>query len=327
MRHSESFYKTIHQQKKGRVDYKIQFNEEPEHHYLPISVIKGEENGKTFTIVSGIHGYEYPPIISVQEVLNEIEISSLKGTLIILPIANVASFYKRTPFVHPTDQKNLNYIFPGSKSGSITEQLAHWITQNIIPISDVFLDIHGGDANEDLIPFVCYYDNKNNVENTKIAHQLSEVSDFPYIVSYPYLISETEPALYAFKQAVQNGKIALSLEAGKLGNLQKENVSIIKSAIYNMLSFMNIYSKPISQNTENKIFLTQQEYIKVSQNGIFYSDYKSGDLIQKGNKLGFITDEFGNILEEIFAPCNGTILYKIGTPPVNKGETLFCIAY
>jgi predicted deacylase len=77
----------------------------------------------------------------------------LKGTLIVVPIANVGSFYKRTPFVNPSDHKNLNNAFPGSETGTITEQIANYITKQIIPQSDVFLDIHGGDANEDLLPF------------------------------------------------------------------------------------------------------------------------------------------------------------------------------
>ena len=33
----------------------------------------------------------------------------------------------------------------------------------------------------------------------------------------------------------------------------------------------------------------------------------------------------GNLLQKISAPESGMILYKIGTPPVNKGETMFCI--
>ena len=40
-----------------------------------------------------------------------IDASQLQGTLIILPVANVASFYKRSPFVNPIDDKNLNTAF------------------------------------------------------------------------------------------------------------------------------------------------------------------------------------------------------------------------
>ena len=123
-------------------------------------------------------------------------------------------FYERVPLPESYGQEKPKHHFPGKENGSITEKIANYITKNIIPISDVFLDIHGGDANEDLAPFVCYYDNKDSAEKTKTALKLSEASVLPYIVSYPYNITKTEPALYAFKQAVQNDVVALSLEAG-----------------------------------------------------------------------------------------------------------------
>ena len=317
--------KHIHLASSRKEDFNIIFNTEKEDHQLPICIINGKEKGVVFTIVAGIHGYEYPPIIALQEILNEINPQKLCGTLIILPIANIGAFYQRTPFLHPEDKKNLNKTFPGSPSGSISEQIANYITQNIIPNTDIFIDLHGGDANEDLVPFVCFYDNPKNLENTQKARQLSEISGLPMIVSYPYTISNEEPALYAFKQAVQLGKVSISVEAGKLGNLQSDNVTILKNAIYNILDFSKIYltEQKIKQK-EQKLF-TQKVYISSPKKGIFYSELKAGDFVRKGENLGYITDIFGRKLTNITTPTQGIILYKVGTPPINEGETLFCI--
>jgi predicted deacylase len=187
--------------------------------YLPVVVLKGKENGPVFSIVAGIHGYEYPPIVAMQELIKEVDINKLKGTLIIIPIANVASFYKRTPFINPIDQKNLNNAFPGSKTGTITDQLASFITTEVIANTNVFLDVHGGDANEDLLPFVCFYDRKDTPMQTAKAKELSEKSGFNHVVSYPYTLKATDVSKYAFKEATQRGITALSIEAGKLGNV------------------------------------------------------------------------------------------------------------
>lgn len=297
--------------------------------YLPVSIIKGKEEGPVFSIVAGIHGYEYPPIIAVQELLKEINPDQVKGTLIIIPIANVESFQKRAPFINPLDQKNLNNAFPGSSDGTPTEQIANIITKEIISNSTIFLDIHGGDANEDLLPFVCYYNRKDAPEITKFAHDLSVQSQIDHIVSYPYNLTQTEPAKYAFKQATQQGITALSIEAGKLGTVQKENVELIKTAVYNMLEHSGNYIRRKSKfiNKKTVILLNQQDYIRVPENGIFYSNLKSGDQVKKNQILGYITDEFGNKKQDIISNTNGIILYKVGTPPVNKGETLFCIGY
>lgn len=313
--------------KPKRKDLKIFFDEEKDTHYLPISIIKGKESGKTFTILAGVHGYEYPPIIALQEILKEINPEELKGSIIIIPIANIGAFYHRRIRVNPDDNLNLNYIFPGKENGSITEKIAHYITTQIIPISDVFLDIHCGDANEDLFPFSCYYDDKNNPENTATAQHLCEISGLPFVVSYPYDISPTEPAKYAFKQAVQNRIVALSLEAGKLGNLQKDATKSLKNSVYRMLHSMNIYSDKDTDFSETKVkHLYSPYYISVPETGFFYSQKKAGDIVEQGDNLGYISDEFGNKLKDIITPESGIILYKIGTPPVNKNETLFCIA-
>ncbi|HAO05871.1 MAG TPA: succinylglutamate desuccinylase [Chryseobacterium sp.] len=297
--------------------------------HLPVIIMKGKIKDPVFTIVAGIHGYEYPPIIAVQEMIKEIDPQKLKGTLIIVPIANVEGFQKRTPFINPLDNKNLNNAFPGSEAGTPTDQIAHLIAREIISNSTVFLDIHGGDANEDLLPFICYYNRKDTPENTKKAYDLSFRSQIRHIVSYPYNLSPSDPAKYAFKQATQQGITALSIEAGKLGTVQRENVEIIKRAVYNMLEYTGNYKeeKIKIQKRKNTIILDQQDYIKVPESGIFYSHLKSGDRVQKKQLLGYITDEFGNKKQNIFSDSEGTILYKVGTPPVNKGETLFCIGY
>ncbi|PRX54168.1 nuclear transport factor 2 family protein [Flagellimonas meridianipacifica] len=292
---------------------------------MPFSIIKGKTDGPVFTIIAGIHGFEYPPIVAVQAILKEIDIDRLKGTLIVVPIANTTSFYARTPFINPLDRKNLNNVFPGKEDGTISEKIGHFITSSIIPVSDVFLDVHGGDAPEDLIPFVCYYNNIKKPEQTLLAKKLSEKSGFQYVISYPYTLSDTDAAKYTFKQAVQDGKTALSIECGKLGNVQEENVNLIKKGIYNMLATMNMYQNGTGPHP-NMIYYNNQSYIRSSAKGIFYSDFKAGDSVKKNEVVGYTTDEFGTVLEEYKSPKNGIILYKLATPPINVDDMVMCIS-
>ena len=292
---------------------------------LPISIIKGGKTGPVFTILAGVHGYEYPPIISTQAIMQEINPKELTGTLIIIPIANKGSFFGRTPYISPIDNKNLNNAFPGNQKGSITEQIAHFITKNIIDVTDIFLDIHGGDSPEDLIPFVCYYNNEQKPEQTALAKKLSEKSGFDHVVSYSYTLKDSDPAKYAFKQAVQDGKTALSIESGKLGFVHQENVTLIKKGVYNMLASLNMYGKSIEPPHNVKHF-NSQSYVSANFSGIFYSDYAAGDSVQKGAIVGYTTDEFGKIIEKHYASIEGIILYMLATPPINKGDTVMCIS-
>ena len=100
-------------------------------------IIKGKQRGKVFTILAGVHGAEYAPIIATQELIKELKPSKLIGSIIIIPITNIGSFYKSTPYVNPIDKKNINRIFPGIKNGTVSEKIAHFISSKIIPITDV----------------------------------------------------------------------------------------------------------------------------------------------------------------------------------------------
>jgi len=295
---------------------------------LPATLIKGSQSGPTFTITAGIHGMEYPSIASLLQLRREINPQKLKGNLIIIPIMNLQSFYQRTPFVNPSDNLNLNRVFPGSRTGSITEVIADFITTQVFDATDVFLDLHGGDVNEDLIPFICYYDNKEFKEQTRLVSRLSENSGFSTIVSYPYAIAEGQPAMYAFKQAVRLGIPALSIEIGKLGSCEKSDVSFTKNAVYRMLKELQMYeSKKVIPGAPAKNKYNRQAYVPGPGQGLFYSSFKAGSRVIKEEEIGYITDVFGRNVKIITAPQSGTILYKAGRLPVNEGETLFCIGY
>lgn len=311
----------------GRSDTLVVFRDEQGNQAeLPISVIRGTRPGPTFTIVAGVHGFEYPPIVAVQQLLREVDSSKLSGRLIVIPIANTASFQCRTPFMNPLDGKNLNNVFPGREIGSITERIAHFITTQIIPHSDVFLDVHGGDAGEDLMPFVCYYDHKGKASQTAAAARLCEKSGFENVVSYPYTIHDTDAAKYAFKQAAQDGKIALSIESGRMGQVRPVDVLWIKTGVFRMLRTQGMYRQGRREKWKPRHF-NGQSYAYAKTSGIFSSLLRAGSEVVKGEPIGVITDAFGNRLEEVVAPASGVILYKIGTPPVNAGETVCCVGF
>lgn len=292
---------------------------------IPLTIIKGAQKGPTFTIIAGIHGMEYPTMMSLVLLSREIDPQKLKGNVLIMPIVNMPSFFQRVPFLNPIDKLNLNRVFPGNKNGTITEVMADFMTNEIYTVTDVLLDMHGGDVSEDLLPFICYYDNKEFKNQTNLAAKLSNVSGFENIVSYPFILEENQPAKYAFKQAVRQGVNALSIEIGKLGEWKPEEAEFTKDAIYRMFSELKMYDKKVPEINQTKNYYTQQSYISVLVQGIFYSTFKAGDKLKKDEVLGTIKDVFGNELAVIKAPESGIILYKIGTPPVNVGETMFCI--
>src|SRR5262245_53431934 len=88
---------------------------------IPVVVVHGARPGPVLAVVSGAHGTEYASILAVQSLIGAVRPSELAGTLVLVPLVNVASFERLTPHVNPVDNKSMNRFYPGSPTGTQTE--------------------------------------------------------------------------------------------------------------------------------------------------------------------------------------------------------------
>lgn len=287
--------------------------------FLPITVINGAKPGPIMGLLGGIHGYEYPPIIALQKLPALLDPANISGTVVIVHIANVNAFLGRSVYYNPADHKNLNRVFPGRKDGTITECIAWTISHELLPRFSYLVDVHAGDASEDLHPYVGYV---AFGQQTETARKMAEAMGFDWIIRSERNINDSLPTQYTTSEALAQGIPALAIECGKLGVVEHAEVDKINRGLINVMRTLKILpGKPFS--TDVAIEITQRVTINSEHTGIFYSDCKSGQLIRKGMKLGVITDFFGKHLQDIISPVDGFVIYMIGTPPINKGELLF----
>jgi hypothetical protein len=85
-------------------------------------------------------------ITALQRLRQSIDPRALRGTLILVHIANPPSFYGRTIYASPADGKNLNRVFPGRPDGTLSERIAYAITTQVIAKADFLVDLHGATA-------------------------------------------------------------------------------------------------------------------------------------------------------------------------------------
>lgn len=298
--------------------------------FIPITVFCGAQKGPTLGITAGVHGYEYPPILAGQQLIKSINPKTLKGVVILVQIANLESFIGRSPYVNPKDGKNLNRIFPGNKNGSITEKIADFITKNVIAKSDYFLDMHAGDAPEDLMPYAAYYSNSKMPKVSNIGKNMAKALGFDYIIVFEtdgkdYLKKE-HPSLYCSAEAFKRGIPAVDIECGRLGLSEKEAINSIETGVLNLLNQLEMVDTSVNVKTNSSYqFISKRVSQESKHQGIFYPLKRSGDYVKLGMKIGTITDYFGNTIETIFAETNGVILFMLGTPPINKKDTIVVI--
>src|SRR6266550_2807421 len=75
------------------------------------------------------------------------------GPLRAEPGTKVTAFQGRNIYICPLDGKNPNRVFPGNPEGTASDRLAHTLFTQVIAPSTCYVDLHGGDINEALVPF------------------------------------------------------------------------------------------------------------------------------------------------------------------------------
>src|SRR5213594_4489413 len=103
---------------------------------FPIVIIQGAKPGPTLCLTAGVHAAEYPGIAAVTQVTRSVRAEELTGTIIAVPVVNQPMFQARAGFLSPIDGLNLNRMFPGSPTGSISEILAHVLLNEVVVLAD-----------------------------------------------------------------------------------------------------------------------------------------------------------------------------------------------
>ncbi|MEM9823144.1 MAG: M14 family metallopeptidase, partial [Bacteroidota bacterium] len=249
---------------------------------IPITVFHGKTDGSVLGITTGVHGYEYAPILAGQTLIETINPDDLSGTIILVQIANVASFLGRSPYTNPKDGKNLNRVFPGDPNGTITERIADFISQKVISRSDFFVDIHSGDAPEDLMAYSAYYQNDQLPEVSEIGRQMAAHMGYDHVIVFKTTgknyMQKDQPSLYCSAQAFKQGIPAVDVECGRLGMIEQVFVDKIVIGVTSLLKHLDFLDgSPIPPNAI--AYIDNRSSQSSQQTGFFYPQKSSGDYV------------------------------------------------
>ncbi|MBL3657217.1 succinylglutamate desuccinylase/aspartoacylase family protein [Fulvivirga sediminis] len=294
--------------------------------FIPVTVFHGADKGPVLTITAGVHGYEYPPIMAGQRLIKQLDPKQMSGTVLIVQVANVAGFLGRSININPLDGKNLNREFPGKKDGTLTEQLAWTIANQIIARSDYMIDVHAGDAYQDLRSYVGYYNYYKTPELSEKARQMAVNMGFDYVVQFGNTESIDAPSIYCSREAIKRGIPAVDIECGRMGLAEEKYIQKIVSGLLSLTRHLGIMPGA-PDKVENPVMIAQRTSIDAPETGIFYTEVSAGDYVKKGMKLGYLTDLFGEHITDIICPVDGFILYNTTTPPTYKDDELFSIGH
>jgi len=285
---------------------------------IPFTIIHGRTKGPVLTLIAGTHGSEYAPIIALQRMRTAINAATLTGTVVMVHVANMPSFLGRTVYYSPIDGQNLNRVFPGSPTGTMSERIADAITREIIGAATHVVDLHGGDGNESLRPY-SYWITSGDPAVAETSQAMALAFGLEHIVVDAGRPRDPAGSVYLSNTAITRGKPAITTETGDMALVQEDAIALIERGVAGVMRLLGMHEDGPAP-VPNPRWIEQSEVLRAGATGLFYPAVTKTRVVTEGALIGRITDFHGAIVEEIHAPFAGEILYVVATPPITRGE-------
>ena len=287
---------------------------------IPVVLIRGAKPGPSIALVSGAHGTEYTSIIAIETLIGSLDPAQISGTVILVPLVNIASFEQKVPHVNPVDNKSMNRFYPGKANGTQTERASYYMTNEVVEKSDYLIDYHGGDLDESLRPYTYWVVTGNSKEDA-ISKQMALAFGLDHII-----ISEDRPqdlnaTKYLDNTAAMRGKPTVTVEAGYAGVVETDDVAALVQGTRSVMRLLQMLpGEP--HFIEHPVWIKSLSDVTSPEDGIFYPLVKRDTYVEAGRKLGDVTDYFGKVIFEAHAPVSGVILHICAVPSMKKGDNI-----
>jgi len=229
-----------------------------------ISIRNGKGSVAVFT--GGNHGDEYEGPISLMNIARSLEANNINGQIIIIPALNYPAFMAGDR-VSPIDGLNMNRVYPGKRDGTITSMIADYLTTNIIPLTDVLVDIHSGGKTMMFSPLATY----QNVPNIGVNKKAKEAS-LAFAAPICLEIVELDPDGMLDTTVANMGKIFVGTELGGGGTSTPASISIAEIGIKNILAHFNIINEKPKTRAEMGLKPTRHMQMPDSKSFTFSED-------------------------------------------------------
>ncbi len=287
-----------------------------------VTLIGGQEAGPVVTVVAGVHGAEVSSIEAGRRLARSLAPRLRAGTAIVVPVANLASFFARSLYVNPRDGKNLNRTFPGRPDGSPTERLAHALVEGVVRPADVVFDLHGGDIVEALDPFMLAEDLPGRGVDPR-ALAMADLFGLDQAV-----VAHVEGSLVAVASAL--GKPALLAECGQQGVVSELATERLGDGVENVLRALGMLDGPAGAAASgHPVFRPAWTWMNSEHAGFWLPDrgVTVGRELAAGARIGRIVPiDPAGVTVDVVAPHAGRLIFLVTALSTKPGTPLCALA-
>jgi predicted deacylase len=226
------------------------------------------------------------------------------------------SFSARSIYICPLDGKNLNRVFPGDAGGTASEQIAAWVFGSVITRADYFVDMHGGDLIEALVPFTIFY-KAGDPKVRNVSLLMAKAFGIPILVG-----SETPGGTYS--SAAKAGIPAILTEAGGQGIWTREDVHAHTDGLDRLMRHLKMTDGPPPAPVDCTV-LSRFLWRRSDHDGFWYPAVSVNDAVKEGQELGVVKDWEGRVLQRAVAEADGRVLFIVSSLAINKTDPLLAV--
>jgi predicted deacylase len=278
---------------------------------IPVIVRRSKIDGPVVLFSAGIHGDEINGVEIVRQLISKKINRPKKGTIICIPIINVYGFVNKSREF--PDGRDLNRVFPGSKTGSLASRFAFHILTEIMPVVNYAVDFHAGGAS------------RFNAPQIRLAQHNEELKILADVFNAPFTLY-SKNILGSFRNASEKLNVKMLLfEGGKSldinNHIADEGVNGVKRLLSH-LDMLDPKHNVIQQKTPT-IYIEKSGWVRAKCSGLLHDYNTIGTFLKKGSVLATITDPYGKFERKVKAPNDGYVINANLSPIVYEGDAIY----
>lgn len=255
---------------------------------IPITVLARGE-GPTVLVLGGNHGDEYQGQIAAMRLARELTPDVIHGRLILIPSLNFPAARAATR-LSPLDGMNMNRAFPGNAEGSVTSQIAHYLTHTLFPMSDAVIDIHSGGRSMDFVPCSHMHLVPDQSQRRKMLEAM-----LAWNTDFSFLYTDIAGSGLLPVEAENQGKTVVTTELGGGEGVPASVHRIAQGGLRNVLIHLGVLEGELQTRAslgKPPAILTQalhaDNYLLAPESGVFEVAVDLGDRVSRGQPVGYI---------------------------------------
>jgi len=251
---------------------------------IPVGIIHGGP-GPTALLSAGNHGDEWEGQVALTELFQALQPGDVRGRIIVLPSLNLPASLASTR-TSPLDGGNLNRLFPGRVDGSVTEEIAHYVTTVLIPMADVVCDLHSGGSSLMYVPCTLA---TQHVDPARLAATVAALRAFG--APHAYLQGRAEGqggqrTLGAMAEA--RGILSIATELCGAGTVTPAALNVARRGLRGLLAHAGLLGAPADPPAATRIVTVNDvaNWTYAPSAGVFEPLALPGDEVAAGQPAG-----------------------------------------